>query len=385
MNELELTALYQKNRARSEEICKHLEIEDYVVQPMVDVSPPKWHLAHCTWFFEQFILKKTLQDYKSFNEDFSFLFNSYYNHLGERTPRPARGLMTRPTVKQVYQYRHAVDAEMIRLLQNPLPSEALELIEIGLNHEQQHQELLIYDIKYILGTQPTYPSLGPIFDVPAESQKQQWLHIEGGSYDVGASESGFCYDNEQPTHQQHIPPFSISNKLVTNGEYLEFMEAGGYECFEHWLDEGWHLIKTNNWKYPLYWHKENGEWYHYSFSGLVKVERDEPIAHLSFHEAFAYADWRGLRLPTEFEWEVAADRFAWGKLWEWTYSAYLPYPGFRKSEGALGEYNGKFMINQNVLRGGSVATPEGHSRKTYRNFFPASSRWIFSGVRLAQK
>jgi len=376
---------YSKTRMLSAYICKPLAIEDYVVQPIAEVSPPKWHLAHTTWFFEQFILVHHLADYKVFHSDFTFLFNSYYNNIGALAERFHRGFITRPTVEEVYAYRKYVDVAMQKLLTQSLSQEVLDLVEIGINHEQQHQELLAYDIKYILGNQPTFPALGKMFSLNEVSQTQQWVEIAAGVYEIGADEQGFSYDNERPKHSHYLHPFSISNRLVTNGEFIEFVEDGGYNDFNLWYDEAWHHIKAMDLQQPLYWHKNDGLWQHFTFQGLEQINPLEPIMHLSFYEAAAFAEWKGMRLPTEFEWEVASSQFQWGQLWEWTNSAYLPYPGFHKVEGALGEYNGKFMLNQIILRGASIATPEYHARKTYRNFFHASSRWIFSGVRLAKK
>ncbi len=376
---------YTETRRLSAAICKPLCTEDYVVQPIDEVSPPKWHLAHSTWFFEQFILVHHLADYKVFHPDFAFLFNSYYNNIGERAVRFHRGFMTRPTVDEVYAYRKHVDEAMQKLLSLSLSQEVLDLTEIGINHEQQHQELLAYDIKYILGSQPTFPALGKMFPLSEEGQSQQWIEIADGIYEIGANDTGFSYDNERPKHSYYLHPYSISNRLVTNGEFIEFIEDGGYNNFNLWYDEAWHHIQDNDWQQPLYWHNKDGLWHHYTFEGLKPIDTLKPLMHLSFYEAAAFAEWKGMRLPTEFEWEIASAQFQWGKLWEWTNSAYLPYPGFHKVEGALGEYNGKFMLNQMVLRGASMATPEYHARKTYRNFFQANSRWIFSGVRLAKK
>jgi len=382
---MDILEKYSNARMLSTAICKPLATEDYVVQPIVEVSPPKWHLAHSTWFFEQFILVHHLADYTIFHPDFAFLFNSYYNNMGERTLRINRGFMTRPTVEEVYAYRKYVDEAMRKLLSQSLSQKVLDLIEIGINHEQQHQELLVYDIKYILGSQPTFPALGKMFTLIEESQTEQWIAIEGGTFEIGASEQGFSFDNERPKHSCYLHPFSISNRLVTNGEFVEFIEDGGYKNFNLWYDEAWHHIQDNDWQQPLYWHKKDGLWHHFTFEGLKQINLLEPIMHLSFYEAAAFAEWKGMRLPTEFEWEVASSQFQWGQLWEWTNSAYLPYPGFHKVDGALGEYNGKFMLNQMVLRGASITTPENHARKTYRNFFHANSRWIFSGVRLTKK
>ena len=382
---MQLLKQFLKTRLETETICSPLQTEDYVVQPITDVSPPKWHLAHTTWFFEQFILVKYDENYEVFHPDFAYLFNSYYNNMGERTIRQDRGLMTRPSVSEIYEYRKYVTAAIKKVLENKPGDEMLHLVEIGINHEQQHQELLAYDIKYILGTQPTFPDIGKYFTLEEESQSHQWLSFSEGIYEIGHQGNDFCFDNELPVHKVYVQDFDISNKLVTIGEFLEFMEDGGYDNFNYWHDEGWHFIQNNGITHPLYWHFRDGEWQHYHFNGLEKLNPNLPLSHVSMYEAYAFANWKGMRLPTEFEWEVAAQKLRWGQLWEWTNSAYLPYPGFTQAEGALGEYNGKFMLNQMVLRGASVATPQGHQRDTYRNFFHASSRWIFSGIRLAKK
>lgn len=380
---LELKEKFEHTRKHSEKICAPLEIEDYVPQPIVDVSPPKWHLGHTTWFFEAFVLEPHAKGYTLFHEDFSFLFNSYYNNAGERVLRPNRGLMSRPPVREVMDYRKYVTEGMLSFLENSPSEEILDIIEIGINHEQQHQELLVYDIKYILGNQPTFPVYGTDFSTQSE-KKGGFQTFEEGIYSIGADGKDFCFDNELGQHKVYLQGFEIAENLVTNGEYMEFMKAGGYKDFNHWLSEGWDFIQKEGVKAPLYWYEKAGEWYHFTLQGFEKVNPDLPVQHVSFYEAYAYASWKGMRLPTEFEWEVAAEQLNWGQLWEWTYSAYLPYPGFQKAPGALGEYNGKFMSNQNVLRGASVATPKGHSRKTYRNFFHASSRWLFSGFRLVK-
>jgi len=372
-------------RKISEDICAPLEIEDYIPQPMENVSPPKWHLAHSTWFFEQFILVKHLKNYRIFHQDFAYLFNSYYNHMGDRTNRADRGFMTRPTVAKVYEYRAHINKHITILFESNPTQEILKLIEVGIHHEQQHQELLVYDIKYILGTQPTFPVYGNEFSIPENNSTEKFIQIKNGLFTVGNSGNSFSYDNEQPQHQVYLEEFEISNKLVTQGDFLKFIDAGGYENFDLWHAEAWDFINKNNIKAPLYWHKQDNVWKQYTLNGLQLLNLNVPVHHLSFYEAFAYAEWKKMRLPTEFEWEVASQQFDWGTLWEWTQSAYLPYPGFKKAEGALGEYNGKFMLNQNVLKGSSVATTKGHERTTYRNFFHASARWIYSGVRLVKK
>jgi ergothioneine biosynthesis protein EgtB len=371
-------------RNQSEILCEPLLIEDYSVQASEFVSPPKWHLAHVTWFWEEFVLTKFDPNYTPYNEEFSFLFNSYYNNVGKRVLRPVRGLMTRPSVQEVYSYRKYVTEAMVNLLNTKLDKEVLDIIEIGINHEQQHQELFVYDIKYIFGNQPTFPTYGTGFTPKAINQTTEFLKVDSGVYDIGHQGADFSFDNELGNHKVYVADFEISNNLVSNKEYLEFIEAGGYKDFNFWHDEGWSWINENNIQAPLYWHKIEGEWWNYTLQGLQKVELTLPVMHLSFYEAFAYSQWKGQRLPTEFEWEISSDKFDWGQLWEWTYSAYLPYPNFSKSPGALGEYNGKFMVNQMVLRGGSVATVVGHSRKTYRNFFHPNMRWQYNGIRLVK-
>jgi len=382
--ESELIDLFKSTRTATEELCEPLKTEDYSVQPFVDVSPPKWHLAHSTWFFEQFILAKYRQNYKVFDDDFSFLFNSYYNNVGERVLRPNRGNMTRPAVSEVYEYRTYVTTALIELLESNSSSEIEELVRLGINHEQQHQELLAYDIKYILGHQPTFPNFDTKLKLRAQSSPTHFVAIKEGVYDIGFEGNDFCFDNELGRHKVFLHDFEISNKLITNGEFLEFIEAGGYQNFNLWHAEGWDHIEKNEIVAPMYWHKVQGKWMYYQFNGLEEIELEQPVMNISFYEAFAFAEWKGMRLPTEFEWEVASDLFDWGHLWEWTNSAYLPYPNFSKQPGALGEYNGKFMVSQMVLRGGSFATAPNHSRKTYRNFFHPSCRWQFGGIRLAK-
>ena len=383
--EKELVQKFKEVRLHTEHICNPLKTEDYSVQPSIDVSPPKWHLAHSTWFFEQFVLVPHKKEYHVFDADFAYLFNSYYNNAGERVLRPNRGLMTRPTVSEVYIYRQHVTDNMLAFLQSDIDQNILDLVIIGINHEQQHQELLAYDIKYILGHQPTFPSYKNEFQLTEDTGKKNFINFDEGVYEIGYQADGFCFDNELGVHKTYIQPFSISNQLVTNAEYMQFIEAGGYENFNLWHAEGWDFIQKNNIKAPLYWHFTDDTWKYYNFSGLENVAPALPVTHISYYEAYAYAEWKGMRLPTEFEWEVAADNLNWGSLWEWTASAYQPYPNFAKAPGALGEYNGKFMLNLQVLRGASITTPKDHSRKTYRNFFHASLQWMFSGMRLVKK
>ena len=375
---------YINTRKRFKTICEPLQIEDYSVQPAVFVSPPKWHLAHSTWFFEQFVLNTYVEDYQVYNDDFAYLFNSYYNNAGKRVLRPNRGLMTRPSVEEVFAYRNYVDKYMLEFFNSELNETVRTTIELGINHEQQHQELFYYDIKYILGNQPTFPSISNQLEFHSEVNRVGFVTLPEGLYDIGHNQDSFCYDNEQAVHKVFLESFEICNTLVTNSEYIEFIEAGGYKDFNLWHAEGWDFIQNNAIEAPLYWHKVDGEWHHYTLNGFKPVDAHYPVMHVSFYEAFAFAEWKGMRLPTEFEWEVASEKLNWGQLWEWTNSAYLPYPNFTKAEGALGEYNGKFMINQMVLRGASVATVKNHSRATYRNFFHPQLRWQFSGIRLVK-
>ena len=375
---------YNSVRKHTETICQTLKTEDFVPQPVNFVSPPKWHLAHTTWFFEQFILKEHLPDYKVFHDDFCFLFNSYYNTVGKRVFRADRGNITRPGVEEVFEYRAYVDMHMQILLQ--LKSEELKkLLELGLHHEQQHQELLLTDIKYILGNNPIFPVFNEDFDWENDTNSETgFVKIEEGIYEIGHDSEAFSFDNEHGKHKVYLHEFEISKALVTNAEFLEFINAGGYQNFKYWLDEGWSWVTENKIQAPLYWHKIEGQWFYYTNNGLQEVNLEAILTHVSFFEASAFAEWKKMRLPTEFEWEIASDKFNYGKRWEWTNSAYLPYPNFKKPEGAIGEYNGKFMINQMVLRGSSCATSPNHSRKTYRNFFHADERWQYNGIRLVK-
>lgn len=383
---VELTAFFQNVRSRTLELCKPLEIEDYVPQPIVDVSPPKWNIAHTTWFFEEMILKRFASDYEVFDQSFGYLFNSYYNSVGERTLRERRGDLSRPTVDKVFEYRRYVDEKMFEFLAAGISEEISELIVLGLNHEQQHQELFLTDLKFSFGVNPTFPVYKNDFALVeiGEIGSNEFVEIAEGIYEIGFSGDGFHFDNELGRHKIYLDEYEIQKHLITNGEFLEFIEDGGYGNHVLWHSEGWDWVASNSINSPVYWNKIDGEWNQFTLSGLRKLNMNNPVCHVSFYEAAAFAEWKGLRLPTEFEWETASERFSWGLRWEWTNSAYLPYPKFRKPSGAVGEYNGKFMINQMVLRGGSVATPKGHSRKTYRNFFHPSSRWQFSGIRLAR-
>ncbi|NOT48974.1 MAG: ergothioneine biosynthesis protein EgtB [Acidobacteria bacterium] len=406
-----LTAFYLRVRAHTESLCEPLEIEDYIPQPVVDVSPPKWNIAHTTWFFEEMILKRFVPDYKVFDTDFGFLFNSYYNSIGDRTPRDHRSL-SRPTVKRVFEYRKYVDERMVALLAEPpalaggrdstnggvdLLSDALppadaggsalaDLVVLGLNHEQQHQELFLTDLKYTLGLNPLFPVYRADHypEEIDETRSSGFAGVGEGIYEIGHTGDSFCFDNELARHKVFLGNFEIATKLVTNFEFLEFINDHSYRDHRLWHSEGWDWVSQNAVDSPLHWHKIDGEWHQYTLGGLRKLNLDAPVCHVSYYEASAFAEWRGMRLPTEFEWEAANDKFGWGIRWEWTNSAYLPYPGFEKVDGAVGEYNGKFMINQMVLRGASVATPDGHSRSTYRNFFHPHLRWQFTGIRLVR-
>ena len=370
---------------QTEQLCQPLNVEDYIPQAVEFASPPKWHLAHVSWFFEEMILKKYLCNYPVFSEDFGFLFNSYYQTLGTRALRAERGLMTRPTVADVYQYRQHVDTHMTELLSSALTTEVMELVLLGINHEQQHQELLLTDLKYVFALNP----LSPVYDKNANlladaNVGEGWLSVDEGIYEIGHDGDGFCFDNELARHKVYLGDYQISRALVTNGEFIEFIEDGGYQQFQHWLDEGWAWVCENQLSRPLYWQKSGSDWSYYTLAGLKPVDPNAILAHVSYYEANAFAAWKNHRLPTEFEWEVASGSFDWGKRWEWTSSAYQAYPQYSISEGAVGEYNGKFMVNQMVLRGASVATAKAHSRKTYRNFFQPHHQWQYSGIRLAR-
>jgi ergothioneine biosynthesis protein EgtB len=459
MNDAVLIERFKTVRARSETLCAPLETEDYCIQAMPDVSPPKWHLAHVTWFFEMFVLVPYATRYRMFHRDFAHLFNSYYETAGTFFPRPQRGMLSRPTVAEVYRYRSHVDAALLELLASPPPQHAadiLERVQLGIEHEIQHQELLLMDTRYNFSINPLQPAYHSV-PVPAQTAPvpaMSWQEFAGGIVGIGHDGNGFSYDNEQPMHQTLLQDFRLATRLVTNAEYLAFIGDGGYRRVELWLSDAWRTVNERQWQAPLYWFKEGGDWRHFDLTGAHALRMDEPVSHLSYYEADAYARWAGKRLPTEAEWEHAAstqpiagnfldgglyvprparqaglpdtsaplsptlmellairlspqagkslvisrqrerehlDRDAnptilqlYGDLWEWTQSAYLPYPGFRPLPGTLGEYNGKFMSDQMVLRGGCCATARDHVRASYRNFFRAADRWMFSGLRLAE-
>jgi len=387
---MNLAQQYKVVRNYTEEICKPLETEDYVVQPVVDVSPPKWHIGHVTWFFETFVLKPYFKNYKEFDPAYNFVFNSYYETVGARVIRTDRGNLSRPTVADIYQYRKYVDEAMNEFLRIDVSKDIEQIIVLGFNHEQQHQELLMTDIKYILGNNPLFPAYKIEDNKLLNNRDSQFsssnkfVKMEGGIYQIGYDGEGFCFDNELKRHKVFLNDFKISENLITNQEYVEFMNAGGYKNYNYWHADGWEWVKTNKIEAPLYWYLIDDKWYNYTFKGLQLLDEKEPVCHVSYYEAAAFASWKQRRLPTEFEWEAAAGKINWGRRWEWTESAYLPYPGFSKAPGAIGEYNGKFMVNQMVLRGSSDVTSPGHSRITYRNFFQPNLRWQYTGIRLAQ-
>lgn len=382
---MDLSECYKMVRQRTEDICSPLQTEDYVVQPVVDVSPPKWHIGHTTWFFETFILKPYFMGYQEYDPNFNYVFNSYYETVGNRVIRTDRGNLSRPTVIEIQLYRKYVDDAMYNFLSGGVTDDVKELMVLGLNHEEQHQELLLTDIKYILGNNPLFPAYSQGYKTPeVDHTDAGFISVSEGIYEIGFNGEGFSFDNEHNRHKVYLNSFAISPNLVTNAEYLEFMEAGGYHDFRHWHAAGWDWVNTTRAEAPMYWHNIDGQWHNYTYHGLQPVTLHQPVCHVSYYEAYAYASWKGLRLPTEFEWEAASNQFKWGSRWEWTESSYLPYPGFAKAPGAIGEYNGKFMVGQKVLRGASEVTSPNHSRNTYRNFFQPELRWQFTGIRLAK-
>jgi len=412
----QLLARFHEVRNFTTRLCQSLAPEDYVVQSMPDVSPTKWHLAHTTWFFETFILKKWVTSYRPEVPQYTYLFNSYYNAAGDMHRRDLRGLISRPTVDETHRYRSSVDSDIDKLISRAdeeLFAEIEPIVILGIHHEQQHQELLITDIKHVFAQNPLYPVFRErrIDVVSAKTTPTKFIEFEEITVEIGHDGSGFSYDNEGPRHRALVLAFSLASRPVTNGEYLEFIDAGGYARSEFWLSLGWMTVNEQRWQAPLYWIKRDGAWWNFTLSGPRPVDESQPVTHISYFEADAFANWSGARLPTEFEWERAAAKIdidgnfvesetfhpqpgrssgqdrhlaqMFGDVWEWTRSAYSPYPGYRAAPGALGEYNGKFMCNQYVLRGGSCATSGSHIRRTYRNFFPPEKRWQFTGIRLA--
>jgi len=401
---------YRDVRATTERLCAPLSAEDSVVQSMPDASPAKWHLAHTSWFFETFVLGRASKGYSPFQAGYQVLFNSYYNSVGEQHPRPRRGLVTRPGLDEVRAYRAHVDHHMGALLdRGDITEEMAGIVTLGLNHEQQHQELILMDIKHLLSCNPLEPVYAPAAARPAAAPASAgWTPYPGGTVPIGHEGDGFCFDNERPCHRVLLEPFSIATRPVTCGEYLAFIDAGGYTRPGHWLSDGWDAVRAQGWTAPLYWRRVADGWRQFTLSGSRPVDPDEPVCHVSYYEADAYALWAGARLPTEAEWETAARAggdgpsgggiflesglfhpapapgVMMGNVWEWTASPYVAYPGYRPPAGALGEYNGKFMVNQMVLRGGACVTPRDHIRPTYRNFFYPASRWQFGGLRLAR-
>jgi ergothioneine biosynthesis protein EgtB len=410
-----LVERYSQTRRVTEYLCKPLAVEDLVVQSMPDASPARWHLAHTTWFFETFVLARWDSYYRPVSNDYQFLFNSYYNGVGEQFPRSRRGLLTRPTVAEVFQYRQAVDERVLRLLHSlgdDDASETARVVDLGINHEQQHQELLLTDIKHMFSCNPLWPAYrsAPAQLLTTSHKPSGWSAHSGGLVQIGHEGRTFAFDNERPRHSVFLQPFEIHRRLVTVGEFLEFMNDDGYSRPELWLSLGWSTLRDHKWTAPLYWVRQESQWWQFSLDGLRPLNADEPVCHVSYFETDAFARWSGARLPTEAEWEHTAtgadlqgsflesehfhpspvndepDNMAqlYGEVWQWTASPYTPYPGYVAPAGALGEYNGKFMCNQYVLRGGSCVTPVSHLRATYRNFFPPDARWQFSGIRLAR-
>ncbi|RBA25546.1 ergothioneine biosynthesis protein EgtB [Herminiimonas fonticola] len=399
LNELPLR--YEAVRARSIALAEPLSEEDCCAQSMPDASPVKWHLAHTTWFFETFVLERFEPNFQPHHPAFRVLFNSYYNGIGDKHARAQRGLLTRPPFADVLSYRRDVDARIMTLLAHPFAdyayTELNNLLELGLQHEQQHQELMMTDVLHLLSCNPLKPAYAETPRLVAKpAAEMEWLSFDGGVVQIGHDDQEFCFDNEMPVHRQFLEPYALASRLVTNREYLNFVESGAYENPIVWLSEGWDWVQTQQWMRPLYWQRNDDAWQVFTLHGLQALNLDAAVTQISYFEADAYARWAGARLPTEAEWENAAIQSLnatdnptdsmqfFGHCWQWTSSSYSPYPGYVTAAGALGEYNGKFMSNQYVLRGSSCVTPDGHSRTTYRNFFPATARWQFSGIRLAR-
>lgn len=378
---------YREVRRHSLALVAPLTAEDCQLQSMPDASPAKWHLAHTTWFFETFVLLPHLPGYRAFDPDFAMLFNSYYVRIGARHVRAERGMLSRPSLEEVHAYREHVDRSVDQLVGAVAREVWSELLELGLHHEQQHQELILMDIQHAFSRNPLEPVYGEDILVSPAPGPAEWKNLPGGLHAIGHEGSDFAFDNEGPRHKVWLEPFAIADRLVTNAEYLSFIEDGGYRRPELWLSDGWATVEAEGWAGPLYWRRQDGIWSRFSLAGRRELDPMEPVLHVSYYEADAYARWAGCRLPTEVEWEIAARLGAPHQLydagWQWTASPYVAYPGFVPSESAIGEYNGKFMVNQLVLRGGSFATPAGHARTTYRNFFPPVARWAFSSIRLA--
>ena len=382
---------YRRVRDRTDALAAPLSPEDQVVQSMPDVSPTKWHRAHTTWFFETFVLTPRLAGYTPFDAAYGYLFNSYYEAVGPRHPRPQRGFLSRPSVYDIGRYRAHVDDAMHKLIDDCDDAALDALIVLGLHHEEQHQELLVMDIKHVLYQNPTDPVYAEHRYAPRPASPLRFVDVDGGNVEIGHDGRGFAFDNEGPRHVVHLEPFAIADRLVTAGEWLEFIADDGYRRPEIWLSDGWYAVMEQGWDAPLYWRNDGGDWTVFTLAGRRALDPNEPVVHMSHYEADAYARWRDARLPTEFEWEHAVCSRGFHDLgevtdiaWQWTASAYLPYPRFRPAPGAVGEYNGKFMSGQIALRGGAAVTPRGHTRPTYRNFFPPASRWLYGGVRLAQ-